>query len=720
MLGPSSEPPATMGTNGPTSPKTPAVATPRRPSAIVQDHLATPHLDRMDMMALRSRVRDLQRENAKQASLLSSSGIFGKSLLDQNDALLVQNKQLMAELSVAQKQVAALRAAAHQAGYTLPPSFGMSPVDVNQDTGDNEDAMQVDQDLATKRLTSELAETRAQLKAAESDLLQLRREYEVLSEEHAATDRTPVRELTRYLQEARDTIVDRDRELEHVKADLDRVQAERDQAVDAARHALHKLEATQSMVAAADGTKLREEYSQVVADLSQRLDQESELRVELENALVSAVEEKNEMQQRMDLLESQLDELFPVRQELDEAMLRADDLASKLEEARCQVRDLESQVHVLRTGKSANAKDDPSARKTLLSEVDDDRKRAELHKARLAAEHEQTLRAHNKRMERMRQQVHSLTTQANDRTHRERVKHLENEIAKLQSENRELQHRVDELETARAKARRASLVPGAAVAAAAAVGGFAADEDSSGSVGVLRMRVEELERAVRQARKKLQAEQMMRANETAKLRSVEDEVYQRDGSISRLNSLVAKYRLRISELEAACECPKPAPRTSSGNAHHRAASSHGTPYQALTSEQPMDVPMPDAADTPASSPFSKPAFKIKRAPTPHHSVRTDPPQTPSPATTSRAGMSIDLTGVSGSPASSIASGERTPGSWEPAPASSMPPPSGTPSVRSRGKVTILPRGGVQSTMSLEEHGSAPHNGEDRPGECTPQ
>ncbi|KAI9168427.1 hypothetical protein H9P43_007799 [Blastocladiella emersonii ATCC 22665] len=737
------------------------LSAPPAPGAAGHSSYDTPRVNRLDAMDLRHLVRDLKRQLYEQTYKLQQAGTIGQSLLRSNEELLRENERLVGEnrrLADALEQPPPPPGSSvshvQSRRSSVAPSFidEMPPplMDDAMDVSSSTDPAAAGEDagflrLQNRHLAAEMDVLRDQLADAETQLAEWRRRHDDLADRTDRDDRTLVRQLA----DARDRLGRREAEVEVFKARVAELEAEKQ------RLAEDKLALVRNRNELSASADVVGEYADRNAELEAAL---HELAQQYDDAVAAARARNAEaelLEERVEVLESQVDELTTLRTEHQETQLQVDTLTGQLEDAREQIRSLQRALHENVDGE-ADAVDDPANRKTLLSEVDDQRRSIEERNARLAREHERTLHRQIAESERLRRQVYRLTQLSSDRAHTDHIKRLESQLAALQSENRELAFRVDELENMQRTATAAAS-PGTAMDVD---GGSSANNASAADSAVtehkvryLTMRVEQLETDLRQAKKKMQTSVMMRQHEVWKLRAVEDEVYQRDTALARLNTTITRLRFRIDELEANCDCPKPASRAAAtpsraGSMHAAAAAaaaaagiSTSAPAPASAASEWTPLPQSRHHTHPHAHPHhyvSSPTPPIQRSSSPVLTAITSPV----PAARNNGGskkraatphvIRLDAQAAAGR---FMEPGETTPGSWEPdnplaaaagsnahAPHHHRSTPAPTPArprtlPRAPSKVVILPKGGVDLKASLPLEPAA---GQGSAGDCRTQ
>ncbi|KNE56490.1 hypothetical protein AMAG_02290 [Allomyces macrogynus ATCC 38327] len=681
--------------------------TPGTPYRIGGHVLETPHINRLGEIDLRHLVRDLRRELATKDAQLHASAQIGQTLVERNNQLLHEKQDLMkahTELNHALAEAKTTPASA-AASATRCANCGESTTTDGAVVTDHEHDTSAEHaahlELQVRHLEAELGELRSQLAETEATQYDAMRRYDALVDSKEADERT----LRRRVAELESQVAERDQQIDEWRGKV-MVLGE-----DKARLAEEKMDLVKKRNELAETANVA--YTLQV-HLHELEIQNSNLAAEKQSALQLVSERQAEIQvleERVEVLEGQLDELVELRAEHHEALLTNDTLTSQLEELQNTIQILSAKLNALQNPQGISHPDDqaPAAAKTLLTEVEDKRRNLEERHERLGREHERLLRRHLDEGERLRRQIFRLQQLSADRTHDDHVKRLEAALAQAQAENRELVHRVAQLE-GRQRAATPEIVGGAtgpndtdsvmgtqpdgaevaaanAAAAAVASSGGAADvQDAAVSAAAhkaaeryLRMRIESLEADLRAQRKKLQTANMIKLNETAKLRAAEDELYQRDASVRKLNAAVSKLQYRIDELEANCDCPKPPAQPGTPVSTHRSSSARragsaprsasrgspaprsATPGKASSPIPPMP-PVPPETPTPssrsrrsASHPADSPATSSSRSPGTdphgHHSrtpaARRNTARSPAPGTATSAGATPAATAAGG-------------------------------------------------------------------------
>ncbi|KAJ3375115.1 hypothetical protein GGF31_005837 [Allomyces arbusculus] len=676
--------------------------TPGTPYRVGGHVLETPHINRLGEIDLRHLVRDLRRELATKDAQLHASAQIGQTLVERNNQLLHEKQDLMKAhtelnhaLAEAKTTPASTSPSATRCANCGEPTTTEGAVVTDDHVHDTTAEHAAHLELQVRHLEAELGELRSQLAETEATQYDAMRRYDTLVDTKEADERT----LRRRVAELESQVAERDQQIDEWRSKV-MVLGE-----DKARLAEEKMDLVKKRNELAETANVA--YTLQV-HLHELEIQNSNLAAEKQSALQLVSERQAEIQvleERVEVLEGQLDELVELRAEHHEALLTNDALTSQLEELQNTIQVLSAKLNALQNPQGISHPDDqaPAAAKTLLTEVEDKRRNLEERHERLGREHERLLRRHLDEGERLRRQIFRLQQLSADRTHDDHVKRLEAALAQAQAENRELVHRVAQLE-GRQRAATPELVGGAtgpndtdsvmgtqpdgaevaaanAAAAAVASSGGAADvQDAAVSAAAhkaaeryLRMRIESLEADLRAQRKKLQTANMIKLNETAKLRAAEDELYQRDASVRKLNAAVSKLQYRIDELEANCDCPKPPAQPGTPVSHRSSArragsaprsGSRGSPASRSATPGSTGSPIPPMPPVPPETPTpssrqrrsaSHTADSSSRSPGTdahgHHSrtpaARRSTTRSPAPGTATSAGATPAATGAGG-------------------------------------------------------------------------
>ncbi|KAJ3364405.1 hypothetical protein GGF32_001929 [Allomyces javanicus] len=744
--------------------------TPGTPYRVGGHVLETPHINRLGEIDLRHLVRDLRRELATKDAQLHASAQIGQTLVERNNQLLHEKQDLMKAhtelnhaLAEAKTTPTSTVASATRCANCGEPTTTDGAVVTDDHAHDTTAEHAAHLELQVRHLEAELGELRSQLAETEATQYDAMRRYDALVDTKEADERT----LRRRVAELESQVAERDQQIDEWRGKV-MVLGE-----DKARLAEEKMDLVKKRNELAETANVA--YTLQV-HLHELEIQNSNLAAEKQSALQLVSERQAEIQvleERVEVLEGQLDELVELRAEHHEALLTNDALTSQLEELQNTIQVLSAKLNALQNPHGISHPDDqaPAAAKTLLTEVEDKRRNLEERHERLGREHERLLRRHLDEGERLRRQIFRLQQLSADRTHDDHVKRLEAALAQAQAENRELVHRVAQLE-GRQRAATPEIVGGAtgpndtdsvmgtqpdgaevaaanAAAAAVASSGGAADvQDAAVSAAAhkaaeryLRMRIESLEADLRAQRKKLQTANMIKLNETAKLRAAEDELYQRDASVRKLNAAVSKLQYRIDELEANCDCPKPPAQPGTPVSTHRSSSARragpGTDTHGHHSRTPAArrsttrSPAPGTATSAGATPAATAAGGRlrKRVPTPH-AVRHPESSRATPA-------SVVDTSTPSTPTGDL------PGSWDDSRVPVIPLARvASPRFIDKHKVILMPQATVAAAAGSADHawraesptpagprgsggraaaaGQSAETVEQQPGDCRPQ
>jgi DNA repair exonuclease SbcCD ATPase subunit len=264
------------------------------------------------------------------------------------------------------------------------------------------------------------------------------------------------------------------------------------------------------------------------------------------DALLEQTALSEQLQERIQMLESQFDDFVHIRAELEMANTANEDLSARLENAQTKIQELQAQTQD-NPDESPLPMEGAEPCRTLLSEVDDQRRSIEVEHALLQRSNMMLTKRYQADMERMKRQITRLSSLASDRSSGDRTRRLELALAQAQTESRELTVRIAQLESEREMVQAGEVEIGQSNSEEPIPSDFVSQR-------ALRLRIDQLEAEIRALKKQLQTIHLVRANETTKLRSVENELYQRDATINKLQTSMTQLRWKIEEFEQKCTC----------------------------------------------------------------------------------------------------------------------------------------------------------------------
>lgn len=195
--------------------------------------------------------------------------------------------------------------------------------------------------------------------------------------------------------------------------------------------------------------------AQLTNDQKQFVDKITELENELMkssrelNTLSKAVEDERSvrcsLEKRCVLAEEQLEDYQQMKEQFDTQLMELNDCRYALTEAHEAIEALTLELELFHENEKANDGED-SGQKSLFNEVEDKRKMLEEQNKSLAHKHQHLMRAHVAQQSRMKSHISRLTQLSQNQSAVEKLSRLERTVGHLQSENRQLQQTITQLE----------------------------------------------------------------------------------------------------------------------------------------------------------------------------------------------------------------------------------------------------------------------------------
>ncbi|KAJ1966929.1 hypothetical protein H4R35_006863 [Dimargaris xerosporica] len=535
---------------------TPSGADP--PPGTFTSPIATPFIRRLNGMELQWRLRDAYRMLREKDDNLALAAQLGQNLLTANEQLKMAYDLLVEEQS-----------RLLQAQQAHPPSAidGCLPVP--------EPAV-ASPGRAMKDKLELLSDFVGELEQANADLHIKLDEANHALKEKARQNHKEVSQLQRDLQELHQTVETLTKQNTALTEDKQRLVRD-------------KTDMSKSLKAMSSKGAETEALQDRIDTLEHRLATAQQGKAELEHRHQSAMQELEELRGRCLEYQAQIAEYDEERVQQSNQLNRTQELEQALDEAQEMVQILSGQLEEIQAKQDEGSITTATEVKSLLTEVDDQRRDLQSKHDVLHQRHHGLVKAHSltmRQQERMRHHIARLTQLTHQPSQEDRLRRLEQILGQTQSENQQLQRKLDWLERSRGEDAmlldcyddegngsdqgdfdqqmgsygldemaddpqfRSQLEPGTHRRQSRRHHGLTRTATQTNEMlHTLRARLDQLALENVQLRQELRTSQMLRMSESEKLVQMESTLQERDTEIQAIRSRFTQLRFEYDELK---------------------------------------------------------------------------------------------------------------------------------------------------------------------------